>query len=393
MLLGAFVDAGMPIEHLKNSLLSLNLPGFDIKAEKVKKNGISATKVTVIVNEHHSHDRHVHHHRTLKDIENILTKSDIQQTIKYKSMKVYERLANAEAKVHSSDIQSVHFHEVGALDAVVDVLGSLIALDYFKIEMVYVSAIEVGSGQVETSHGVLPVPCPASVELLKGVPTESKGVRCETATPTGCAIVTSVADSFGKYPEMKILATGYGAGDSNIPELPNALRIFIGESSVNSADTTICFNSISPNDEMYMIETNVDDTSPEILGYLLNLLLEKGATDVYYTPVFMKKNRPGVQINVLSKASLKDSLAECLLSETTTLGIRISRVERLTLSREMIKVKTRFGELEVKVSSSANNKISKIAPEYEICAAIAREKGLPLQTVYQNIIEDAGKTL
>jgi uncharacterized protein (TIGR00299 family) protein len=364
MILGALVDAGLEVSELETELSQLPVRGFRLQAEKTTRQGISGTKLNVIMEEHRT-ERH------LPDINEIIDRSALSDDIKDSSRKIFAELAAVEAGIHQKSVDEVHFHEISALDSIVDVVGSLVGLKKLGLEAVYASRIHVGTGFVECRHGTLPVPAPATLELLKGVPVYSKGIESELATPTGVAILKSVSKSFGSMPEMTIDRIGYGAGSREL-EIPNLLRICIGET---------CQDRYA-GDEVLLLETNIDDMNPEFFGHVSERLLTQGALDVFMTPIYMKKNRPATLLSVLTAKEKLDGILSTVFSETTTLGVRIHSVDRRVLTRETISVTTTMGDVRVKVGKFGGE-VKTIAPEYEDCREIAARQGVPLKDVYE----------
>ncbi|PKK82571.1 MAG: TIGR00299 family protein [candidate division Zixibacteria bacterium HGW-Zixibacteria-1] len=363
MTLGALVDAGLDIEKLKTELAKLKLEGYTITTEKVTKNGITGTKVNVQIEEQKAH-------RHLKHINEIIDNSDLGDDIKQAGKKIFLRLAEAEAKIHNTTIEKIHFHEVGAIDAIIDIVGSVIGIKLLGIEKIYASRIHVGRGFVDCRHGKIPVPAPATVELLKDVPVFSTGIEKELTTPTGAAIISTLADSFGNLPAMNIGQIGYGAGTSDL-EIPNLLRVMIGEVAKSDYET----------DAVTVIETNIDDMNPEFYEYVSEKLFKQGALDVYTSPVYMKKSRPGVLLSVIADNDRIDDIISILFSETTTIGVRMHQVERMKLQREITTVNTIYGDIRVKISKY-KGQIKNIAPEYDDCKKIADENNIPLKDIY-----------
>ena len=304
-------------------------------------------------------------------IEEIIGGSGLSERVKERSIRIFRRLGEVEAAIHQIPIEKVHFHEVGALDSITDIVGACIAFDLLGIEKVYCSPLNLGSGTVEAAHGVMPVPAPATAALVQGIPTYSEGPAAELTTPTGAAIVTTLADEFGTMPAMRIGGVGYGAGDRDFKKHPNLLRAVIGEQSQAREATRI-----------FVIEANVDDMNPQLAGYVRERLLDTGALDVTLASVYMKKDRPGLMISVLAKPEDREKLSELLFSETTTLGIRMYPVERRVLERRLDPVETIYGEVRIKVASE-NGTVRNFAPEYEDCRRIALEKEVPFKEVWQ----------
>ena len=369
MVLGALVDAGLSFTSLQEELEKLALPGLQIRSRNVKKHGISATKVDVIAPEGHAH-------RHLEDILDIIERSGISEKAKRQSEKIFRRLAEAEADVHGTPVDSVHFHEVGAIDAIVDVVGAVVGLDLLGVERVYASILRFGRGATRGSHGALPIPVPAVVALCKGVPAERTDIPFELVTPTGAAILTTLATEIGARITLRTQRVGYGAGGRDLEQIPNLLRVEIGE-----------LDGGLQSDSPYLIETNIDDMTPEIYGYLIDRLLSEGARDAYLTPLVMKKGRPGVMIGVLADAADVNRLAGLLFRETTTLGVRLTRVNRLMVPRNQGAVETPFGTVSVKIAEFEG--ATRFAPEFEDCARIARQQGVPILDVYRAVARAA----
>jgi pyridinium-3,5-bisthiocarboxylic acid mononucleotide nickel chelatase len=365
MTLGALVDAGCDLATLRHELQGLELPGWSISSEKVWKNGMSATHVRVSSEEQTKH-------RSLSAILQILSKSRLAPPVRDRAAAIFQKLGEAEARVHDVPVENIHFHEVGALDAIVDIVGSCIGFGTLGIESFSCSPLNVGGGTAKMAHGVLPVPAPATAALLKGKPTYSNGVQRELVTPTGAAIVATLCDSFGPQPPMTVTAIGYGAGTIDLEGQPNVVRIMIG-------DATPSFVA-GFDEEIAVIEANLDDMNPQIYGYVSEKALVAGALDVYTTPVQMKKNRPGTLLTILCRPAESEKLMALIFAETTTLGVRSYRAQRRALPRESVQVSTSFGEVRVKLSR-VNGTILHAAPEYEDCRKLAAEKNVPLQQV------------
>jgi pyridinium-3,5-bisthiocarboxylic acid mononucleotide nickel chelatase len=365
MILGALVDAGVSIDDLRAELAKLNLPGYTLKVEKVKRSGIAATKVHVVVDHEDQKSRH------LADILNILEDSALSPTAKEKSSRIFKRLADAEAKVHGTTADKIHFHEVGAVDSIVDNVGAVIGLELLGITKVMASAINVGSGMVKTAHGMLPIPAPATSELLTGIPFYQSSTQFELTTPTGAVIISTLCSSFGPLPSMKVNRIAYGAGDKDFPGQPNVLRIMIGEPvAVYDEDTSI------------VIETNIDDMNPQVYDYLIDRLMLQGAHDVYLTPIIMKKGRPAILLSVLTDQAKTDVVLDTIFRETTGIGVRIQEVGRKKLAREIREVETVYGKIRIKISKQGDEVLT-ITPEYEDCRKIAEEKQIPLKKVME----------
>lgn len=365
MTLGALVDAGVSIDVLRDELAKLNLPGYALKVEKVKRSGIAATKVHVIIDQKDQKSRH------LSDILSIIESSALSSPVKDKSRRIFTRLADAEAKVHGTTPDKIHFHEVGAVDSIVDNVGAVIGLEFLGITRVMASAINVGSGTVTTAHGLLPIPAPATTELLAGIPFYQSSTPFELTTPTGAVIISTLCSSFGPLPPMKVNRIAYGAGDKEFPGLPNVLRLMIGQPIAGyEEDTSI------------VIETNIDDMSPQVYGYLIDKLMQQGAHDVYLTPIIMKKGRPAILLSVLTDKAKTDVVLDTIFRETTSIGVRIQEVGRKKLSREIREVETVYGLIRIKISKRGDEVLT-ITPEYEDCRRIAEEKHVPLKQVME----------
>ncbi|HTS12630.1 MAG TPA: nickel pincer cofactor biosynthesis protein LarC [Candidatus Limnocylindrales bacterium] len=319
--------------------------------------------------EHH----HEHHHRGLSEIVKMIDAAGLKPRAAERAKKIFRRLGEAEAHVHGVDIEKVHFHEVGAVDSIIDIVGAAIGFELLGIDEFACSSMDVGGGQVKTEHGILPVPAPATVELLRGAPTHSSGIRRELVTPTGAAIATTLATRYAEIPPMKLRAVGYGAGSAELAEKPNVMRLLIGDREESEAGE-------SWSAPVTVIETNVDDMSPQIYGYFVERALAAGALDVFSTPAQMKKNRPGLLVTLLSEAENVSRLIDLIFRETTTIGVRTYEVRRKILQREFVAVETPFGRVRMKVSHM-NGSILNATPEYEDCQKIAGERGLPLKQV------------
>lgn len=371
MLLGAMVDAGLPLDSLSAALSSLPVSGWSLKAEKVVRSGISATKVDVVI-EKAAHP----HHRHLADITAIIDASSLPDSVKSKSIAAFTRLARTEAAVHGISPDEVHFHEVGAVDAIIDITGGILGMEMLGIEKVYVSAVNVGSGTVTCEHGVLPVPAPATVELLKGCPVYSSDIRKELTTPTGALLLTTLATSFGPLPSMTVNAAGYGAG-GDMPGWPNCLKLLLGDAQV-----------VDESDEVLVMETDIDDMNPQVYGYLVDRLLAAGALDARLTPVYMKKGRPGTTVTVLCEPGMQQKLEEIIFAETTTLGIRSWRAKRHKLKRESKEVETPWGKVRVKLAFRGDEQV-RAQPEYDDCRRLAEQHGMPLRQVMEAVVRAA----
>lgn len=378
MNLGAMVDLGVDGEYLIRELSKLHLDSeFKIEIHKGMKKEISGTKVDVILpqenHEHHDGEHHhEHHHRNLHDVETIICSSALSDKVKKLSMDMFTRIAQAEAKIHGKPIDEVHFHEVGAIDSIVDMVGAAIALDYLKVDRIMSSPVQVGGGFVKCAHGLMPVPAPATAEVLKGIPTRSGIVPFETTTPTGAAILASNVDEFTETIQFSVEKVGYGLGNRDL-DIPNVLRVYLG-STVNSGET----------EEQYLLETNIDDMNPEFYGFVEEQLFLAGALDVFKTPIIMKKGRPAVKLSVLVDQKKMKNVTDIIFKETTSLGLRKAKVEKIMLNREFVTLNTEYGSVTVK-KSYYEGELVKYKAEYEDCRRIAEEKNIPIAEVYRAV--------
>jgi uncharacterized protein (TIGR00299 family) protein len=430
MFLGALVDAGVSARVLEETVAALGV-GARLEISRGLRSGISATKVDVWVegekdlpkeeywerreehdhqhsHEHHEHshddrDEHAHpgdshslpgessraavpaphmphehsHGRGLAEIRGIISAASISSSAKKTAIRIFEALGAAEAKIHDTSIESVHFHEVGAVDALVDIVCAAVGAEALGVEEIICSPLNVGGGMVKCAHGTFPVPAPATVELLKDAPVYSSGLQAELVTPTGAAIVKTLARRFGAFPEMKIEKSGYGAGSRDFPGHPNVVRLVIGEAAAAPP-----LAAKTATESITVLEANLDDLNPQVFGYVMDRLLEEGALDVFGMPVQMKKNRPGTLLTVLCKPEDAGKLTQLIFTETTTLGVRRREEARQTLARRWENVRTQWGEVRIKIASM-NGTITNFAPEYEDCRRIAAEHHVPLKTVMQ----------
>jgi len=374
MILGALVDLGLDIDRLRASLGVLPLQAYGIEATRVSQKGISGVHVKVVAQNDEVG-------RSLADILDLLHRSHLDDRIKEQSRRIFVRLGEAEAKIHHHDPGTVHLHEVGAIDTIIDVVGSLIGFKELGIETAVCSPLNLGKGLVKCSHGLLPIPAPITAELLKGVPVYASGGGGELTTPTGAAIVSSLATRFGDMPRMRIEAVGYGAGDLDL-ETPDLLRVFLGETA-EPADGHIT-------QWITVLETNIDDMNPQLYDHIMENLLQAGALDVFLTPVQMKKNRPGILLSVIAQKETVANLLDILLEESTTLGVRVSERQRLSLPRLSHLVQTRFGKIRVKVAYKGNT-IAKMRPEYDDCKKAARDCGVPIGLVYEEVYRNCSE--
>lgn len=370
MFLGALTDLGIGLDELSTALAGLGLSSYHLEVKKVLKNGISGTRFLVHVSELE------HHHRHLSDIKKIINKSALPEYVKTTSIHVFDNLAVAEAKIHDISPEKVHFHEVGAVDSIIDIIGTITALDLLGVEKILCSPLPLGYGFVDSAHGTIPLPAPAAIELLSGIPTKKCDIDGETVTPTGAALIKTLACEFGSMPSMKISKVGYGAGraDRNIP---NLLRAVLGETEQNSSIPAFGADFVS------IIEANIDDMNPEFYEHIFSLLFAKGALDVYLTPAIMKKGRPGQILTCLTPEGNLKSLIEIILAESSTLGVRTYIASRFKLFRETVMVDTDYGPIKVKIGRrSMSGDILNIAPEWEDCKEKALQYNAPAKKVY-----------
>lgn len=382
MTLGALVDAGLDFKLLQHDLAGLALDEYELYEEKVVKQGITGTKVHVM-----SLEGHVHRH--LGDIQDIIQRSSLAAEVKEKSIQVFIRLAEAEAKVHGTTVDQVHFHEVGAVDAIVDIVGAAIGFYRLGIEKVYSSSVHTGTGFVKAAHGVMPVPAPATLELLRGVPVYARDIRQELVTPTGAAILTSYCQDFGPMPEFKVERIGYGAGERDL-EIPNMLRLTLGEFVSKEGNPAY---GLLPKDEIregraLTLEANIDDMNPEFYEHLFEKLLKAGAMDVYLQNIQMKKNRPATMLTVQIHPERLEEFRSLIFKETTSIGLRVYPITKYMLPYEVRTVETECGPARVKVAF-LEGKVCTMSPEYEDCRKLARESGLSLKTVYDLVKQSA----
>jgi uncharacterized protein (TIGR00299 family) protein len=412
MILGALIDAGVPLDGVRAALGSLAIDGYDIAADRVLRAGVSATKFRVLEHgeptgahavpaerhHHHHHDDHghAHHdrphghghdhhhdhdaghshghhtHRSLPEIFALIDRSALSATARQRARQLFERLAAAEAAIHQMPVERVHLHEVGALDSIIDIVGAVYALESLKVERVVVSPMNVGRGMVQSAHGVFPVPAPATVSLLGEAPVFSRGPEAELLTPTGALLLTAYATEYGPLPAMRVAATGYGAGDRDFRDTPNVLRVLIGEA-----------DELHPkaHDPVIVVESEIDDMNPQLFGPLMEQLYGAGALEVFFVPVQMKKNRPGTLVSVLTSPGRRQAVVDVLFRETTTIGVRHAEWQRECLERRIAEVDTPFGVVRVKVASR-DGRLMNAQPEFDDCAARAREHGVATKDVH-----------
>jgi uncharacterized protein (TIGR00299 family) protein len=363
MFLGALLDAGLPIKDLEKQLQTLSLEGYRLEVTRKQRNRISGTRIRVRL------DRDKQIHRNLEAIREIIRRGDLRERVKERSIQVFQDLAQAEGRIHDLPPENIHFHEVGAVDSIVDIVGTIWGLDRMGIGALFVSYLPLGSGFVESAHGRIPIPAPATISLLKNVPVYDSGISQEMVTPTGAALVKNLASSFGPMPPMRPKQIGYGVGKRDLPDRPNLLRIVIGEQGLEKEGQTVV-----------VLETNIDDANPELLGFLMDRLFEAGALDVIFCPVQMKKNRPGVQVQVIGGPDDADMLVEILFRESTTLGVRVQWSERRVLKRSMVEVESPWGPMRVKKVTGTTG-AALYQPEYEACREIALKHNQPLRSI------------
>ena len=378
MTIGALLDLGLDFAFLTSELAKLGVTGYELSVKRVDRSGINAAKFDVnvaqtfslSVEHHHDHPhphnsalstQHSHDHRSLSTIKHLIESSTLSEKVKQNSLAIFQRIGAAEAKIHGVDIESVHFHEVGAVDSIVDIIGACIGLEAFGIEKIISSPLHVGYGTFTCAHGTYPIPGPAATEILRGVPIYAKEIEGELVTPTGAAIVATLATEFSKMPLLRVEKIGYGAGTRVYEKFPNVLRAVIGELEVEDATP----------DTISVIEANIDDLSPQIFGHLMEQVLAAGALDIFYTPVQMKKNRPGILLTLLCAVNEREKFIDLIFRETTTLGVRHRDEKRVILRREFVTVETEFGAIKIKVARNQIGKVMNVSPEFEDCRAAA----------------------
>jgi uncharacterized protein (TIGR00299 family) protein len=369
MNLGAMIDLGIDKVYLIEELNKLNLKGWELIVQKDQRHGISGTKVTV------NQTRHEHAHRHLADIEKIISDSGLDNKTKELSKKIFMKIATAEALVHGISVEKVHFHEVGAVDSIIDIVGAAICFNALKIDRVHVSTVELGGGFVKCDHGKLPVPAPATAEIIKGIPVKKGGVDFEATTPTGAAILAALGTDLSSDMPITIEKTAYGVGQKDHPDVPNLLRVFLGET---------LSGSVSGHEALHF-ECNIDDMNPEFFEYISDRLFKAGASDVFFSNIIMKKGRPGIVLNVICETDLADTVKNIIFTESTTLGIRTFPFRKDTLVRKFETIKTIYGDVTIKRSYYKEKEVS-CKPEYEECKILAAEKGIPVKEIYNNIM-------
>ncbi|MFH1014412.1 MAG: nickel pincer cofactor biosynthesis protein LarC [Nitrospirota bacterium] len=378
MCLGALIDAGVPVTKLEDELRKLRVKGYELKVKKVKRSGFTATKADIVIVESSSRisrDK-VQSSKKWKDIERIIKASSLSESVKQKGLKIFKRLFEAETKVHGETFNTAHLHELGAVDCMIDIFGTIIGLKLLGIEKVYSSGVNIGGGSIRTKHGILPVPAPATAELLKDIPVYSDGINYELTTPTGAVILKEISSSFESFPDMVIEKIGIGAGNKDFKDKPNVLRILIGQGKEQGAENR--------GQKVAVIETTIDNMNPQIYEYVMERLFKAGALDVYLTQLIMKKGRPGIKLTVLCNSKEKENLMKIIFEETTTIGLRFYEAGRQTLKREIKEIDTSLGKVKVKISK-LGSRIIKTAPEYEDCKKLAKKRNMPLIEVMEKI--------
>lgn len=379
MNLGAMLDLGINQQYLLKELGNLPVDSYNIKVYKDNRGGITGTKVDVVLPiQKKSSSRHSHKKRTFRDITRMIQESNLSVNVKKISLDIFTCLARAEGKIHGHEIEDVHFHEVGAIDSIVDIVGAAICLDYLKVDKVISSPIQVGSGIINCSHGTFPVPAPATAEILQGIPIKTGLVPFEATTPTGAAIIAATVTSFTEKIDFTPQKIGYGLGSKD-SAVPNVLRLFIGEISADASKADDLETG-----EAVIIECNIDDMNPELYGALMERLFAAGAHDVFFIPIIMKKSRPAVMISVLCDSGNQKAIEQVFWLNSSTFGLRSYKVAKSMLRREMVKVKTRYGEVTIK-KGYLNGRIIKSKPEYEDCRKLAKENGISIQDIYESI--------
>jgi pyridinium-3,5-bisthiocarboxylic acid mononucleotide nickel chelatase len=374
MTIGALIDLGIDVESLKQQLASLGLSGYEINIDRVERSGIAATKFNVEVEPTPQPARH------LADIREIINSSKLSELARSRSLRAFELLAEAEARAHGTTADAVHFHEVGAVDSIIDIVGAMIGFEMLGVERFVSSPLRVGYGSVRAAHGLLPVPAPGTAEILRGAPIYAGEIEGEFVTPTGAAIVTSMCESFGPMPGLSITRIGYGAGSRNPAGFPNALRLVLAELLEEGSERRENQASYDLENRVVVIETNIDDMNPQAYEYVMKQAFKLGALDVFLTPVQMKKSRPGVVLTVLSEPPVSNPIIDMLLAQTTTLGVRYYEAKRRILARAVEMVETEYGSVRVKVATSGGRTLH-FQPEYEDCARLAEAADVTLMEV------------
>ncbi|HJU44208.1 MAG TPA: nickel pincer cofactor biosynthesis protein LarC [Vicinamibacterales bacterium] len=399
MILGALLDAGLPFDELKRALGSLAVEGWDISVDRVVKTGVTATKFRVHEHAHaHTGDARHHGHHHLKQIFAAIERSALSDSGKARAIKMFRRLGEAEAAIHGTTLEKVHLHEVGALDSIIDIVGAVFALEWFAAGKIVVSPMNVGGGMVKSAHGVFPVPAPATVALLKDAPVYSSGIQAELLTPTGALILTEYASEFGPVPPMKINRVGYGAGDRELKETPNVVRLLVGETvqslkapdpqslkapdpqGLKASDPQGLKASDPQRHRVVVVECEIDDMNPQIFGALMDKLYAAGALEVFYAAVQMKKNRPGTLMTIVAKPEQRETMTEIVFRESTTIGVRYQELSRECLDRELVTVATPLGPVRFKVARRGG-RVFNAQPEFDDLAKLSQERGIPIKDV------------
>jgi len=397
MILGALIDIGLPIEHLIQELGKLGVEGYELCVNRIDRQGLFGVDLKVVLSDEDEGGHHHHHHepsgtghshgprhRNYREIRELISASELKARVRERAIWIFRKLAEAEALVHQSPVDDVHFHEVGAVDSLVDIVGACIGFDYFEVDEFYCSSVNLGSGVVTFSHGTWPVPAPATAELLRGFECRLDSVKAELTTPTGAAVVSALVDPTVEMPSVRFEKWGFGAGDRELPTIPNMLRLGLGEKPLQASAPPPFEGACREN--VQVLETNIDNMDPETLGHILGRVLKEGALDAYFTPIQMKKNRPGVQLSILCHPRERDRMLELVFRETTTLGVRSSLLERYALERDVRVVETEFGQIRFKVSKY-RGKVVNVTPEYDDLRRVASETGLPLKEIRKKLTD------
>lgn len=374
MTIAALLDAGASFDYLKSECAKLNFSGYELKVSKLKRSQIEATKFDVVIQEHQ------HHHRDLGSILKLIDESSLSDYVKTNSKKIFETIGKAEAKIHNVPFEKVHFHEVGAIDSIIDIAGACICLENMGVSKVLSTPVKLGKGLINTQHGVMPNPAPATLEILKDYPVELTNIDFELTTPTGAAIVKTLSDGVFESSSMgniKIKSIGFGSGTFDIKESPNLLRVILCD-----LDETL----LTQKEKLVQVETNIDDMNPQIYPYVMQKLFDAGVLDVFYHDIIMKKGRPGILLSVLASENLLNKVLEIIYSETTTLGVRVIHIDRHKVEREIKEVDSTYGKIKVKVIGS--NSIVRVVPEFEECKRIAQSTGKPLNEIYNQLMRE-----
>ena len=386
MIVGALIHLGLPIDHLREELSKLELDDYVLEVEEIERQGIVGINFCVrseLKKEAHHH-HHEHEMRGFKKIQSLIENSKLDPWVKDKSIAIFRRLGEAEAKVHRTPIDKVHFHEVGALDSIIDIVGACVGFRYFKVQCFFSSPLNLGGGTVTFSHGTWPVPAPATAELVASFPVLLGTLQGELTTPTGAAVVTELVEQTNPPPVCSYYKWGFGAGDTEFAGIPNMLRLLLGNVEESKIDITA--PHVWQEEELYLLETNIDDMDGEIFGYFMERALKEGALDVYYTPLHMKKNRPGLLLSILCREVDREKMAELVFQETTTLGLRWSPCRRWSLEREVRFIDTEYGQVRVKVGRF-KGAVMGFSPEYEDLKVVAEKTAIPLKTLRQNVLK------